>query len=386
MFLPRPLRPHPATPSVALALAATLAACSAAEPTPPPALGMNDVSVLVPLDVAAGWLPADASGARGVLLPKAAFEAVPKFGVTAPEGIEYPRMRVVAARFDGCFRYPGKPDCEAQIRLVFQPLHDDGSARDSALHVFYRLEDGAFREVVKALRSLRKEAPEASVEDALRVHPALAAQGANGRYATELRALILAHAGEANLIRETFFLRAPPKQETWFFGGVAPKEGKYKALDIVGVGASNQRVIRPVTAGGYLYDVLPAPTEPEDGNALLDSAKLDGLPDEARTAAYASYVRLQNPKNYGPDDLPCAGCHVATVVTTHLEARWPALATAAAADRFASPRNLSLTGGSAEQPSSLRAFGWFGREPMIAHRIVNETAEVLDDLARRYPD
>ncbi len=347
---------------------------------------MNDVSVLVPLAVAADWLPGAASGARGVLLPKAAFEAVPKFGVTAPEGIEYPRMRVVAARFDGCFRYPGKPNCEAQIRLVFQPLHDDGSARDSALHVFYRLEDSAFRDVVKVLRSLRKEAPEASVDDALRVHPALAAQGATGRYASELRALILAHAGEENLIRETFFLRAPPRQETWFFGGVEPKEGAYKAIEIVGVGAGNQRVIRPVTTDGYLYDVLPSPKEPEDGNPLLDSTKLDGLSEEARTSAYASYVRLQNPKNYGPDDLPCAGCHVATVVTSHLERRWPALATAAATDRFTSTKNLSLTGGSEGQASSLRVFGWFGREPMIAHRIVNETAEVLADLERRYPD
>ncbi len=35
--------------------------------------------------------------------------------------------------------------------------------------------------------------------------------------------------------------------------------------------------------------------------------------------------------------------------------------------------------------SSLRAFGYFDDKPMIANRIVNESAAVVDDLEKRFP-
>ena len=54
-------------------------------------------------------------------------------------------------------------------------------------------------------------------------------------------------------------------------------------------------------------------------------------------------------------------------------------------DAFKSPRDLTVRGESATTPSSLRAFGWFDARPMIANRVVFETAQVVDDFEKRFP-
>ncbi len=102
-------------------------------------LGLNDVSVLYPLPSSSldeGYLRPKTAGARGELLPQEVFDAMPTFPVTPADGLVYSRMRVVALRFDGC---GGLPEvCAPEIRAVMQPIDNDGSARDSALHLFYR--------------------------------------------------------------------------------------------------------------------------------------------------------------------------------------------------------------------------------------------------------
>lgn len=54
-------------------------------------------------------------------------------------------------------------------------------------------------------------------------------------------------------------------------------------------------------------------------------------------------------------------------------------------DAFKSTRDLTVRGEAATTPSSLRAFGFLGAKPMIAKRVVHETAAVLDDLEKRFP-
>lgn len=44
-----------------------------------------------------------------------------------------------------------------------------------------------------------------------------------------------------------------------------------------------------------------------------------------------------------------------------------------------------MRGGAADNPSSLRAFGYFGSDPMISRRTINESAAVVADLEARYP-
>ncbi|MFO0663959.1 MAG: hypothetical protein U0174_08410 [Polyangiaceae bacterium] len=355
-----------------------------AAPVVTKSLGMSDVSVLWPLPAspaAPGTLGPESAGAKGTLLPQAVYDKVPAFGVKPAQGLDYARMRVVATRFDGCFSKPS--GCEAQIRLVMQPITDDGSTLDSALHLFYTLTETELTTVVAELRRMRTLAPE--VKDApLDVHAGLAAQGLEGAYGKALRDLVLAHAGEENLTRMTFFLRAPPRQEEWFLGGVERVDGVFKTLDIVGVGKANQRVNRPVTGEGYTYTFTPEAMTPEDIGVLLDSEKAKAATPEARSQALSAFARIENPNRYGPDQLPCAGCHVSTFVTEATRVGF-GLAIDTMPDAFKSQRDLTRRGEAASTPSSLRAFGYFDKTPMIGSRVVHESAVVVDDLEKRFP-
>lgn len=351
-----------------------------------PALGANDVSVLVPLPKTAAapdMLAPTSAGTRGVLLPQAVYDKIPKFGVQPVDALDYARMRVVAIRFDGCF--PGKNGCDAQIRLVMQPIDDTRSALDSAIHLFYRLTEPELAEVVTELRKLRELAPE-QTDGPLDVSPPLRAQGLDGPYGAALKELVLKYAGEQVLVRMTFFLRAPPLNEEWFLGGFDrdAASGAMQQLEIVGVGKGNQRVNRAMATEGYSYSFTPAGKTPEDVTALLDSAKAKTAAPEDVKKAFEAFLRIENPTKYGPDQLPCAGCHVSTVATEFAKTSL-GLDPAAAADAFTSARDLTLRGQAAATPSSLRGFGWFEKKAMIGRRVANETAAVVDDLEKRFP-
>ncbi len=381
------------------AVAVTTPAGSADTGSPPDAavihveleaeLGLNDVSILEPLPAgpsATAWLAATSAGAMGELLPKAVFDAIPKFPVSTEHSLLYPNMRVLGLRFDGCHK--SADGCKAQIRLVMQPVSSNGKARDSALHLFYSLSPENFALAVHRLRAMRALAPEQALDAPLSVSPALAAQGMEGAYAQALHGLVLELCGEQNLTRMTFFLRAPPKQETWFFGGFERADGSLQTMSIEGIGKSNQRVIRFDDASGYNYDVNPAPTKPEDGTALLSTKSASTANDELRAKTFASYMRLENPRTYSPDDVACAGCHLASIVIGESQRSF-SLSTASFPDAQFSSKYLE--GPSAErqtasgaQRSSLRAFGYFDETAMVAPRTVNETAAVLEDIAARY--
>ncbi|MBS2012830.1 MAG: hypothetical protein JST00_08090 [Deltaproteobacteria bacterium] len=351
--------------------------------TPLPALGMNDVSVLFPLPKSPsspGYLKPEDEGAKGPLLTKADYDKIPTFPHEGADTLDFARMRVIAIRFDGCFPAPG--GCEPQIRLVMQPIADDGEGLDSAIHLFYRLTEAEIAEVVTGLRKLRALAPEQK-DAPLEVSPALVAQGATGDYGNGLRELVLKYAGRDNFSRMTFFLRAPPTVETWFLGGFDRKNGALEALDIVSVGKSNQRVIRSVTAEGYAYDLLPLEKTPEDTSLLLSSAKMKAAPKADLERALGAYLRILNPQKYGPDQLPCAGCHLSTFVTQ--ESMKMGVDPKAMPDAFTSKRDISVKGASTTNGSSLRAFGWFVKDASISQRVANETAGVVDDFEKRFP-
>src|SRR5205085_10255508 len=118
----------------------------------------------------AGYLKPEDAGAKGPLLAKADYDKIPAFPHEGTDTLDYARMRVVAIRFDGCF--PAATGCEPQIRMVMQPIADDGEALDSAIHLFYRLTETELAEVVTGLRKLRALAPEQK-DSPLDVSPAL---------------------------------------------------------------------------------------------------------------------------------------------------------------------------------------------------------------------
>lgn len=372
-------------------------ACSASDASAPVVerpkeaeLGLNDVSILEPLPSstsAPGWLQPASAGAQGELLPRAVYDAIPTFPVRTDNGLLYANMRVLGIRFDGCHK--SAEGCKAQVRLVMQPVSSKGQARDSALHLFYSLSDSAFATAVSRLRAMRTLAPEQGLESALSTSPALLAQGVEGAYGEALHTLVLELCGQQNLTRMTFFLRAPPTQETWFFGGFERAEGTLTPMNIVGVGKQNQRVIRIDSASGYAFDVNPLAKTPEDGTALQSSSSAAAASVDLRSAAFASYLRVENPSLYTPDDLPCAGCHLSAYVLGESQRQFGLKGSdfpdAQFVSRFLSGASAERQSASSSQRSSLRAFGYFGTEAMVAPRTANETAAVLEDIAQRYP-
>ena len=360
-----------------------------ARPEPEPIeLSLCDVSILYPLPEAGAeqndlLLGASDEGERGELLPEDVVEAIPTFPFVTQDTISYDPLRVVGVRFDGC--HDNGDGCEAQIRMVMQPISIRSDARDSALHLFYSLEDEVFREALEELRGLRALSGDTDMTGPLRVHPVLSEQGLSGEYASALNALLLRYAGEENLTRMTFFLRAPPLQETWFFGGFDREDGVLSEMEIVGV-EGTQRVIRTEVAEGYNYAFSPEALMPEDGSALFTSTSANAASEVAREEAFAAFLRVENPSIYGVAELPCAGCHVATFITAASRDAFALSDDSFLEDTYQAPQHdLTLTGQAVTTPSSLRAFGWFERRAVIAQRTVNETSAVLVDLAERFP-
>jgi hypothetical protein len=356
------------------------------EPSPEPSapLTLQDVSVLFPLPdslEASGYLTPTSVGARGELLPKDVYDEIPTFPVQPSQGLDYDRMRVLGIRFDDCHALPAG-GCEPQVRLVLQPLSGSGLAQDSALHLFYSLEASELEPLVEGLVALKELAPEV-VDGPLDVHSALLAQGVDGAYGVGLRDLVLAHIGEENLTRMTFFLRAPPAVEVWFFGGFERRDGELEVMDIVALGTSNQQVIRRDVSEGYDYEVNPLSSFEEVERPLLTTSAADAATEEERAAAFQSLLRTENPDLFTPDDLSCAGCHIATFVLEEARQRYGFADADFAQDVFDADLDLSVRGGAAATASSLRAFGYFKRDPMISQRVVNESATVVLRLRER---
>ncbi|HEY1088165.1 MAG TPA: hypothetical protein VGE37_10740, partial [Archangium sp.] len=149
------LRRHlPATPAPWVLLSVALLGCA------PPAVVEQDVSFLVPLDQARGFLAASASGGDGAaLLDRALFDRLHPLTVTDEPDALYAALSTVAVRFDACFTEGrGEPPCRPQVRLVLQPVFDsaDGvTTRDAAVHLFFSVTTEELDAAVRALSSER---------------------------------------------------------------------------------------------------------------------------------------------------------------------------------------------------------------------------------------
>lgn len=363
-------------------------------------LGMNDVSVLVPLPKTAdapGYLAADTVGRGGVLLPQEVYAKIPAFTPTVAN-FERAKLRGIAVRFDGCFRKEKTDPCEAQIRIVMQPLAsnlegggagggESAEATDSAVHLFYRIADADFAKVVTELRKLRSLAPETARDGALQVHPSLVAQGIEGAYGKALFNLIRGYAGADNLSRVTFFLRTPSRADQWDFGGLFKSGAEWKSMQIPGVGETQRVSLPAALPSEYAYKAEPVATTPEDLTVALSAELMQKATSEGRQAAVSALMRVENPRVHSADQIQCVSCHVARPIAV-LAAQTYSMDLSKLPDTYASTtgRNLKHEVTPALAPLSvLRAFGWGGSAPAISLRVVHESAEVLDDLDKRFP-
>jgi hypothetical protein len=83
--------------------------------------------------------------------------------------------------------------------------------------------------------------------------------------------------------------------------------------------------------------------------------------------------------------LQCASCHVATYLTS-ARAHEANVSVSSIVGTYTSVRPLSTElGAAAATEESVRGFGWLFQYPAISQRVVDETAETLDEIDARYP-
>src|SRR5215475_869164 len=350
------------------------------------ALGMNDVSILLPLprDLRApviagldealidrGWYDALVAG-RGDIRPRTG------------GAIAFEDFQVVAVRFDLCDRAAiGACPREGagRLRLVLQPLYMRAGAafaHDVALHAFYPIPADEVGAVVGELRQLagRGHAPSGAP---LGVSPAAAAGDA--AYLGELRALVRRYARAAELVRLTVIGQvADAAAFAWIFRGLDREGDGFVAMMIPGVAAAQQTV--QLAGGDTVYRSEPIADVPSGFALATNGPRFAAAAAGERAAAVAALTELQNPTLHDTVDTQCIGCHLATFLTARRAATSgvdPASLPGWFATRAAGVPTIAR-----EDARVVRAFGWAGNAPAISQRVVNDTAEVLSEIAARF--
>lgn len=341
-------------------------------------LTANDVSILFPIAAPTALWSASDAGLGGVLLPRAQFDAIGRsLMMSIPTETEYDALRVVAARFDDCFRVAHGGRCQPQIRLVLQGIDETGAALDGAIHALYNVDD--LTTIVAELRAVSALAPENLAATPLGVSPALTAQGVDGVYGVALKSLITRHIGEQNLARMTFMTRTDVRSGQWEFGGFHigtwdefPAPG---VIGIFGAFATLQTITRRMGASGFEYELEPTFAQDVGGPASR-AEDLLALDAETRADVHAWAIRQEDPAVELADTTDCASCHLAGRAGRFLEEIEPSLLTSDLLAQRA-PRVIGEAGTNAD---NLRAFGWFANWPEVSQRVANETALVVDAM------
>lgn len=346
-----------------------------------PALGLNDVTFLLPLPSSADpvlFRASDVATNGEVLLPQALVEQV----LTIPDHpnaitVPYDTLQLVGVRFDLCDRAAAGP-CpsseDARFRLVFQPIQD-GQAADVGFHVFYTVPKTEVPAIVASLRELAglRSLP---IDSPLQVSSALATDAA---YKNKLRALLADACSASRVVRVTVM-----GQELmfasfrWIFHGIEKRGGSFQEIAIPGAQSSVQEV---QLLGMVSYELTPAVDAPAGLAVAISQPAFAAANADERAAALDALAQADNPLLTVPNTIQCAACHVSTVVLA-ARADESGLDPNATDGHYTSAFNGSVEGGtSASEDVLLRGLGYRGTSVAISQRVVNETAQVLTEIA-----
>ena len=353
---------------------------------------MNDVTILAPLP------PSNATPVllRGTdladdgtaFVPRTLFDrlAAPTRDLVSPilGAATYDRIHLVAVRFDLCDRpLPGAcPEADdARLRLVFQPVFQDGLAQDVGFHAFYAIRNAEIAAAVTALRELAMIAPPQT--GALRVSPALSAANP-AAYAAKVRAFVKRYGGDGRLVRLT--LNAQPEvaaQVRWVLRGVEKKGTAFVDMPILGASATDVSE-SVIVVGGNSYDVMPLTDTPSGLLGAIVKTMFDAANATKQRESFAALAAVENPMTHTAETVACVACHVSTFVTSSRASGSP-IDPLTLPERYTSNFDLSTAAGKAATTPATRAFGYLGRQPMISQRVVNDTAQTLVEIEARYP-
>lgn len=347
------------------------------------ALGMNDVTILAPLpehfDQPVLLLGSDAAADGSPFVPRELFDRLDndgRFPALNPD--TYERLQLVAVRFDLCdHNEPGPCPLtgDASLRLVFQPMREFG-AEDVGFHAFYTIAHSDIPAALLALvelSELRTGPPEP-----LGVSVPLA-EG-DTEYGDKLRNFVRTYGGGQRLMRLT--MNAQPvifASITWLFRGVERKGADFADMLIVDTTEKTQQVRLD---GEAFFTVTPESDAPEGLARAIDFAEFRDASEAEKQTALQALVAIDNPLTSAPDNVACVGCHTSSVT---LAARSAAMGVdpLTLPGRFTTSFDVSIAAGeSATLDRTLRALGWIGTTPLISQRVANDTALLLEDLAR----
>ena len=326
-------------------------------------LGMNDVTILVPLPQA-GAPPVllggtDVAQDGTALVPRALFDRLVKDAATGMPlptlDSAYERLQVVAVRFDLCDRHlPGScSDTEdALMRLVLQPILLQGSADDVGFHAFYAIRKDELAAALGALRQLASLAP--AQGGALRVSPALGGT-ARDAYAAKAREFVERYGGDTRLVRLT--MNAQNRNFAalvWALRGVEKQGDGFADIPIAGSTEVSESVTLVGSSG---FEASPVADTPTGLLGAINQITFDKADPATKLSYLTALVAVDNPLTNTAETAPCVGCHVATFVM-NARATSSGIDPLALAGRYTSKFELSTAGGESATMSRTNSSRW----------------------------
>lgn len=354
---------------------------------------LNDVSYLLPLPTVVGGdalLGLEAPGKGGPLLEPILLGRVPILAIDMDREETYQALRVIAVRIDPCFPLPTPQSCQKQIRLVWQPLQEgrrrQTHAVDAALHSFYVLSDSEFANLLTDLEAWKTKYPVQTNFIPLQVHPAWAQQGGRSPALRDFQEIIKKYAGRANLTRVTaMVLRGAA--DMWAFAGFELRDGQLELFEVPRLkGRLAQSFVNvAVPSDHFAGGGMSPPPKGSDtfDNIVAESVRLGAGSEELIRQEVKAAYRIENPKNFSPENMDCVSCHVAQPAIQWVLRTRPELQV----DQLWSSEiyknaKYNLTNKSPEvwNTQMIRGLGYFGKNMAISQRVINESAEVADSI------
>jgi hypothetical protein len=224
----------------------------------------------------------------------------------------------------------------------------------------------------------------------LQIHPAWASLGDQSAALKEFQNILTHYAGLENLSRVTSLSKA--SKNTNVFSGFNFLDGQ---LNLFPIPRLKGRLVQGFRNTENTVDqfkgrgIFPAPEGLDTLNFIVSGDKGSGelskeeKSEEVIKAEIKAAYRIENPKIYNPENMDCASCHLSQPVIhwaknnkpdLHLEQLW--------SEEIYKNKNHNLTNLTPDlgRTNNVRSFGYFNHQITLSQRVINESAEVADQL------
>lgn len=357
---------------------------------------LNEVSLLLPLPSGGAEMAMLTPWTGGVgtgqeLLPQRIFEVLPVIAIGWPREKIYQALRVVAVRIDPCFQETFASPCQRQVRLVWQPVVRSKDPReragwitlDAAIHTFHRLQEAEWLRLVDGLMVVRGNFP-LGPGLPLQVHPYLRQEGYRGPFWTSWTQQVLPRIGARNLVRATV-MTVNPMGNVWVFLGVDISPSGVSDITIPRIQRDAQAVMTGLdNTTEFRMAINPAPVGTDAFlQFIFDSARMR---DEGSEATIQEALRIalevENPHLQTTGTVDCASCHVSRAVGDWTRRNFPQWNWGRMFPRevFRGPGPLQNTSVNPLRTDILRAFGYFGADPIVSSRVIHDSSVTLGQM------